>query len=522
MLTNRLKAAAKDAVELRPFLQKVVEKFQPDSAEVPARPKANPLPNGTARCWCYSKDGALWMGSDRGVLRMAQEEYARDNVQYFNAPRYLKDNVVAAITPDDANGVWVWTETGVSHIYYKEMTMAEKAAIYSARVVERQMRHGFVTTPHFAREDDFSEFTHYSEDNDGLWTAMYAASACYEYAVTGSQDALERAVTTTKAVLSLVDVTGIKGYFARSYVTKDEKLPDEGFWLTRDDGEVFWKSDTSSDEVVGHFMLYLIAHDLLPDEELKAKIRQTAADIVDYVISNDYYFIDVTGRPTMWGNWNLDYFNGRGYEDTFLNSAEMLTMVKVAGYLTGEERFAKEYKKLAYDLGYADLTCTYLARKEPTINYSDEELAYLTYLPLILLETDPELLAKYRVAMGELWRNIQRELNPLWTYIYKLIDPETDYDMEGCLWTLRRLPLDMREYSPNNVDREDYEYEPDLDRFGKQQVKTLLAPDERRIMKWNGNPFIPTNGGNPKAEEPGTVFNFPYWLGRYYGFLKGE
>lgn len=522
MLTNRLKAAPKDSIELRPFLQKMVEKFPLDYAGAPACPKANPLPNGSADCWCYSKDGALWMGGKRGVLRMAQEEYARDNVQYFNGPRYLADDIVKAIAPDGENGVWVWTETGISHFYYKKMTMAEKAAIYNARVVERQMRHGFVTSPHFAREDDFTDYHLESEDNDGLWTAMYAAGACYEYAVTGSADALERAITTTKAVLSLVDVTGIKGYFARSFVTKDEHLPEDGFWLAKDDGEVFWKSDTSSDEVVGHFMIYLIAHDLLPDEELKAKIRQTAADIVDYVIANDYYFIDVTGRPTMWGNWNLDYFNGRGYEDTFLNAAEMLTMVKVAAYLTGEERFEREYKKLAFDLGYADLCCTYLARKEPTINYSDEELAYLTYLPLILLETDPELLAKYKYGMGELWRNIQRELNPLWTYIYKLMDPEIDYDMEGCLWTLRHLPLDLRAFSPNNTERDDLEFEEDVDRFGKRQIKTLLPPDERRIMKWNGNPFIPMDSGSPCYEETGTIFTLPYWLGRYYGFLKGE
>ena len=169
-----------------------------------------------------------------------------------------------------------------------------------------------------------------------------------------------------------------------------------------------------------------------------------------------------------------------------------------------------------------DLCCEYLSRKEPTINYSDEELCYLTYLPLILLETDPALRAKYKEGMGQWWQNIQRELNPLWTYIYKLIDPELDYDMEGCLWTLRRLPLDLRKFAPNNAHRDDLAFDDSIDRHGYHQMVTLLAPDERRVMKWNGNPFGLGDWGNPLEEEPGTIFTFPYWLGRYYGFLKGE
>lgn len=521
MPLNKPSVAEKDIVTCKSFLQKVVERFELDDAALPTKPEANPLPNGAATCWCRAKDGALWQANERGLVRIAQEAYFRDDVQYMNAPRYLASNDVAAICPDEHNGVWVWTDAGVSHIFYREMTLEQKAAIYDARVPLRQVRHGFVTTPRLKRPGDFSEFTHESSDNDGLWTAMYAAGACYEYAVTGSADALQRATAATEAVLSLVDVTGIPGYFARSFVTDGETLPEDGFWITREGSDVIWKSDTSSDEVVGHFLIYLLAHEFLPDEALKAKIRRIAGEVADFIIDHDYYFIDVTGRPTLWGNWNLDYINGRGYEDTALNAAELLSHIKVAAYLTGEERFEKEYQKLI-DLGYVDLCCAYLSRKEPTFNYSDEELCYLTYLPLILLEEDPALLAKYREGMSQWWQNIQRELNPLWAYIYKLINPELDYDMEGCLWTLRRLPLDLRHFASHQDQRADLVFEDDMDRHGSHQTLTLLPPDERRIMKWNGNPFSLGSRGDELEEEPGTIFTFPYWLGRYYGFLKEE
>ncbi len=515
------KVSAKDEIVLKPFLQKMVERFPADYAGAPEKPAASPLPNGSASNWCRAADGAVWLANDRGVVRLADESYFRDNVQYFNAPRYLASDAVTAIFPDESNGVWVWTDAGISHLFYQEMTMAEKAAVYDERVPLRQTRHGFVTDAIFSKEGDFSVVTHESSDNDGLWTAMYAAGACYEYAVTGSESALKRATEATEAVLSLVDVTDIPGYFARSFVTAGEKLPDDGFWITKEGTDVIWKSDTSSDEVVGHFLIYLLAHEFLPDEALKAKIRRIAGEVAGYIVDHDYYFIDVTGRPTLWGNWNLDYINGRGYEDTALNAAELLSHIKVAAYLTGDPRFEAEYQKLV-QLGYVDLCCEYLSRKEPTINYSDEELCYLTYLPLILLETDPALRAKYKEGMGQWWQNIQRELNPLWTYIYKLIDPELDYDMEGCLWTLRRLPLDLRKFAPNNAHRDDLAFDDSIDRHGYHQMVTLLAPDERRVMKWNGNPFGLGDWGNPLEEEPGTIFTFPYWLGRYYGFLKGE
>lgn len=519
-----LKASEKDAVKLGKYPQRFCDKFAPGAPEIPAALPENgvPLPSGAAVCSCVTDDGALWLGNENGLVRYAPGAYFRDEVSYFSAPRYLADNDVKALLAD-GSGVWVRTETGVSHIYDKPMTFAEKAAIYDARITERQTRHGFVTNAVLSAPGNFTSVKHYSQDNDGLWTAMYAVGACYEYAVTGSEDAHKRAVSAANAVLSLVDVTGIKGYPARSFILPDEELPKDGFWILNSDASVTWKSDTSSDELVGHFLLYLIASELLPDEDIKIRCRKAAADICDYIIANDYYLIDVTGKPTTWGNWNIKYFNSlRGYPDTCLNAAELLSHIKVAWHLTGEERFASEYRKLAYDLGYADLCVTYFERKTNTINYSDEELAYLTYLPLVLLEEDPHLRSRYRDGMSEWWVNIQRELNPLWTYIYKLMVPELDYDMEGCLWTLRRLPIDMFEYPIDNTGRKDIKILKERGRHREIQTDTLLAPDERPVMKWNGNPFRLTGGGNALSEEPGTVFTLPYWLGRYYGFLVEE
>ena len=60
------------------------------------------------------------------------------------------------------------------------------------------------------------------------------------------------------------------------------------------------------------------------------------------------------------------------------------------------------------------------------------------------------------------------------------------------------------------------------DRFDKPQSKTALPPDERSVMKWNGNPYALDTGSGGNREEAGTYWLLPYWMGRYYGFIIEE
>ena len=53
-------------------------------------------------------------------------------------------------------------------------------------------------------------------DNDGLWTGCYVAAESLRYAVTGEQEALEKARRGLNAMLLLTRVTGIPGFTARA------------------------------------------------------------------------------------------------------------------------------------------------------------------------------------------------------------------------------------------------------------------------------------------------------------------
>ena len=474
--------------------------------------------SGGAELRVTASDGALWIGTSRGLERVDDRAPERDRRQYFAGKRYLPDDRVLQLLPDAAAGVWARTRTGVSHIELGPMTLAAKAALFESRVHARHDRHGLVSPSNLRIPGDLTTNQMRDDDNDGLWTSIYAAAECFRYAVTHSSQALESARKSTEAVLFLEQVAGGRGFPARSYIERGEPPPRDGQWHWSADGQYYWKGDTSSDEIVGHFFLYGIAYDLLRDRALNRRIAETTARIMDHIISHDYNLVDLDGKPTTWGRWSQTYFRQEP-SDSPLNSLELLTLLKTAAHITGDARYLREYHKVAFDLGYGRLATRYLELRQE-INYSDEELAMLSFYNLFRYEQDADLLTRfYRPAAREWWENIQREQNPLWTFIYALGRPGAAVDLPSAVRTLYRMPIDTIDWTVKNSNREDVQMDNTTDRFEHPQSKTLLPPDERPVMKWNANPFVVDGGSDGRAEDDGAAFLLPYWMGRYHGLL---
>ena len=454
-----------------------------------------------------ASDGVEWTAATRGLYRGGTE--------FFAGKRYLPDDEVLGLKPDASHGMWVRTRTGVSHIELREMTLEQKAAAFEERIKLRHDRYGMVSDSHLSKAGDLSTNILESSDNDGLWTAMYAAGECFRYAVTKDPDALARAKKAIEAVLFLEEVTGVPGLPARSYVKKGEARPKDGMWHWTSDGQIQWKGDTSSDESVGHFFLLSIAYDLLDDAALKIRMAEAARKMMDYIISHGYNLIDVTGKPTTWGKWSPEYFSGKGKSDSALNAAELLSFLKVTEHMTGDARYAAEYKKVAVDMKYAEQAARYLELRQE-INYSDEELAMLSFYPFFRYAKDGAI----EKGLDQWWANCVRERNPLWTYIYLLGRPEAKVDLEGAVKTLERIPMDLISWKVVNSDRKDVAMEKELDRAQERQARSLLPADERPVMKWNGNPFVVDGGNGGFSEDDGGFFLLAYWMGRYLGVVR--
>jgi len=501
------------------YPQKVVTRY---SAGDPVAPKSLAMDAPES---VRATDGAVWKSIPGGLIRVDASAAEWDRRQYFAGRRYLADNYVIGLAADAAGGVWVRTRTGVSHIELRPMTLEQKAAVFEQRVRDRHNRYGLVAGSILREPGNLATNQLEPSDNDGLWTAIYAAAECARYAVTKSADALANARKSLEAMLFLEQVTGRPGFPARSYIRKGDWRPSDGTWHWTRDGRYEWKADTSSDEIVGHFFAFGIACDLLPDrvedvEELKGRIRATARRIMDHIVEHGYNLTDINGKPTTWGKWSPEYFESRtGRSDSALNALELLSFLKTAEHITGDVKYGREYRKVAVELKYLEQTTRYLELRHE-INYSDEELAMLPFYLLFQYERDPEYLRFYRKALGQWWQNIEREKNPLWTYIYATSKPALAADLDSALWMLQRIPMDLVEWTVVNSNREDVKRDGGPDRFRKPQSTALLPPDERPVMKWNSNPFVVDGGRGGRGEDDGAFFLLPYWLGRYHEYVR--
>jgi len=56
--------------------------------------------------------------------------------------------------------------------------------------------------------------------------------------------------------------------------------------------------------------------------------------------------------------------------------------------------------------------------------------------------------------------------------------------------------------------------------FRRQEIAELLPPDERRMTRWNGQPFVQDGGSGGHVEFGGDEYLLPYWMGRYLKLIQ--
>src|SRR2546423_5136897 len=361
------------------------------------------LPVGHLRAIAIATDGAVWAGGHEGLVRYQSRPQAWDRWQYFGGRRYLPSDEVTALAAGEAGSIWVQTSAGVSHIEFRRFTLADKAAYFERRIIERHKRHNLVADSELREPGDLATSHQYPNDNDGLWTAIYVAAEAFRYAVTGERQALDFARQSVAAMLRLEAITGRSRFPARSFRHQSEARHQDGVWHFTPDGEWEWKADTSSDEIVGHFFAYSVVYDLVRDRILKEKLAAAVSRMADHLIDHGYDLTDLHGGPTRWGRYDPAYFEtDDGREERALRSLELLSHLKVAYHMTRNPRYERAYHKLINELSYHWNTTTYL-RLRQELNYSDEELAMLSYYPLFRYEKDAALLAVYREGLEQWW-----------------------------------------------------------------------------------------------------------------------
>ena len=516
--------------------------------------------------------GTVWFGTHLGAVRFDDNEWA-----YRQGRRWLPNDDVRSIAVDTQGNAWFATADGVGLIERRMMTLAEKAAFYEDEL-ERYIRRtpmGYVSEVSLARPGDKSEIIYHDSDNDGLWTSMYGAGECFAYAATKDLKAKDRAKRAFEALRFLQKVTQgckhspPKGYVARTVISTE--LPDpnigrierdrktqatrdslwkiyEPRWPKSADGKWYWKSDTSSDELDGHYLFYPLYYDLVAEtEEEKERVREVVRDLTDHLIQHDYYLTDHDGRPTRWGVFSPNSLNHDPHwaEARGLNSLSILSYLAVAEHMTGDPVYREHTDRLIEDHAYdANAMFSKVQHGVGSGNQSDDEMAFMAYYNLAKYTKNERLREQMMASFFNYWVNEQPEMNPFFNFAYAAFGLEKmhtnqwgtfslapwDGWLEDSMATLKGFPLDRLNWASKNSHRLDIVLLPRqqageivLPRelgFGHRVNGKVLPVENRHFNHWNNHPWRLDYGGDGRQLASGTVFLLPYYMGLYHGFIK--
>ena len=529
------------------------------------------LPYNDFTCCAAGGDGSVWFGTRRGAIRFHDGQWS-----YRQGPRWLPHDEVRDISINAAGDAWLATANGVGCIRREPMTLREKADYYDQEIDRSLKRtpYGYVSEGYLPTAGDKSVVRLRDNDNDGLWTAMYGASQCYAWAVTKSPLSKRRATQAFEALRFLQDVTQggdpspPAGYVARSILPTDGPNPNEGQlardrqtqardrlwkayeprWPRSADGRWYWKSDTSSDELDGHYFLYALYYDLVAETPAeKQRARETVARLTDHLIDHHFVLLDHDGRPTRWANfrpeslnYDIDWAHERG-----LNSLSMLSYLVTARHMTGDERYARVAEELCEKHAYhTNLLIPKFQRGIGSGNQSDDEMAFMSFYNLLKYTPESDLRQRYLGAFYWYWTLEQPERNPFFHFAYaafgqgrQISDPFGSLDisphgdwLQDSASALRGFPLDRIDWPHANSHRLDLIPLPpqnsnggmglDYSRQRGYRVDGKVLPvEERFFAHYNTDPWhLDTNGSGHELAS-GTVFLLPYYMGRYHGFL---
>jgi hypothetical protein len=405
---------------------------------------------------------------------------------------------------------------------------------------------------------------------------MYGAGECFAYAATRQPQARARAQKAFAALRFLGQVTqggphpAPPGFVARTILPtsgfdpnigrvegdrqkrKDEDKLWKVFeprWPKSADGQWYWKTDTSSDELDGHYFFYGLYYDLVAEtEQDRTAVRKHVAALTDHLITHDFKLVDHDGTPTRWARYDPSElnFDTRWFYERGLNSLSMLSYLMTTAHITGDARYRRIADSLIAHHSYLqNMMNMKTQRGLGSGNHSDDEMAFMCYYNLLKYETDPERKSRFAVSFYLSWRFEYPEMNPLFNFMYAAMCSGLTYTdqwgthdlnptgqwLDDSVDMLKRFPLDRINWRHDNSRRTDLvflsgflaNFDEDPESFTRQAYRVngkVIPVDESFFNHWNRNPFDLTTGGDGREMADGAVFLLPYYMGLYHGLIN--
>jgi hypothetical protein len=404
-------------------------------------------------------------------------------------------------------------------------SLAKKAEVFEADLVRHYVFDGQLA-PKMKLATPERPFVAYNMPDNAYMTGIYTGIMSMKFAATKDPEARKRALDGVRALNLLSTVSGKKGLLARAAVPVDMRFDDDGDWQPSSDGNLKWRTDVSSDQMDGVLYGYVLAYDLVARDAEKNDIARHVTDLVGHILDNGMKIVDYNGKPTQWGNYTDEYI--RTVEP--MNGLLLLQHLKIAAHITGNEKFKAAYSRFARDEGYAKLSVN--ARKfdrSGELNHSDDILLWLAYLPLLRLETDPELKGLYEASLRRSWNGegqipgIKVEQNSVFAFTVKHFLND-DSGLQAGIQSLEWFPMDMKwnKITIAKFERE-FGFKFDPKPSSPEPKKGEVVPLDRRPKQWSVWVHTPFQTGS-RTEDTLGEFNghdylMAYWLGRYFNLI---
>ena len=476
-------------------------------------------------------DGKLWFASTDGVFMQDEGSY-----RYYGRQRWLDEQAVIDIASDSSGDIYMLTASGLSKIDFRQETMACKADYLLSNLRKYHMRYGFSAENSLMDPEDPTSIVINDSDNDGLWSSFYLGAEVFRYAVTKDPEARKHAWETFESFERLISIHEPQWFSSRTFERTGFRVHDGYAWRPSPDPDWEWKGTTSTDEFVGYLFVTSLLYDILAETpEEKARVAKYISTIMDHIIENNFYFIDVDGEPTLWGRLNPDYVNSFAHTqfDRMLNSILTLAGFQEAYALTGDEKYKDQVTRAIDEFGYLENIESGIRNIKYTPgfrhkgialgedwNHSDDEMAFLTYWVLCRYALDDTLKEKYLKHVEEHWQMERPEGDALWNLITYHICGKIDLDKT--IKYLREFPIDCTRYEVKNSQRNDLDFIPyDVNtNFRAQFTKDLLPKNERPVQRHNSNEFNLDSRGRGMSQLAGDEYLLPYWMARYLKVIE--
>ena len=158
-------------------------------------------------------DSGLWAATPQGAFVHQKD----GSFRYYASPRWLDQDTVIDLASDRQGNMYLLTATGLNQVYFKELTLADKAAYFENKIRQRHMRYGLIAELRLKTPGDITTAEMVDTDNDGLWTSFYLGSQAFRYAVTGAEKARRNAWESFAAYERLLSINQLVGFPSRTF-----------------------------------------------------------------------------------------------------------------------------------------------------------------------------------------------------------------------------------------------------------------------------------------------------------------